>query len=339
MRISKNQARKMGLIIGPMLFLLVAFFPVILLTAGLTFQARVVLGATLWMTVWWITEAIPIYVTALLPFVLFPTLGVTRLEETAASYADRVVFLFTAGFMLAKAIEKSNLHSRIALGILKVFGTNPKYIVAGFMTVIVLLGSWMSNTAITMLMLPVAVAVIGQFRDSHDREKFGLCLMLSVAYSASISGVATLISSPPNAIFASVSKEIVDIDVSFSQWMVVGFPIGLLSVLVAWLYMVNFGSSIRGIKPIAEEKGLIGKKLLELGKMTRDEKLVIGVFAGTAIAWITRGLYGGDSYPQWMILQLRSPQYFSYSFFRHRDPETRKNHRADKKLLRDVRIL
>ena len=121
--------------------------------------------------------------------------------------------------------------------------------------------------------------------------------MLSIAYSASISGVTTLISSPPNAIFASVSKEIVGIDVSFSQWMIVGFPIGLLSVLVAWLYMVNFGSNIRGIKPITEEKELISKKLLELERMTRDEKLVIGVFAGTAIAWITRGLLWGKFVP------------------------------------------
>ena len=179
MRISKNQARKVGVILGPALFLFVAFFPVISLTEELSFQARVVLATTLWMTVWWITEAIPIYVTALLPFILFPTLGVTRLEETAASYADRVVFLFTAGFMLAKAMEKSNLHNRIALGILKVFGTNPKYIVAGFMTVIVLLGSWMSNTAITMLMLPVAVAVIGQFRNppTEKNSDYVLCFL------------------------------------------------------------------------------------------------------------------------------------------------------------------
>ena len=292
-----KHTRKAGLLLGPALFLAVLFFPT-LLPEELSFEARIVLGATLWMAVWWITEAIPIYVTALLPFIVFPSLGVTGLQETAASYADRVVFLFLGGFMLAKAMEKSNLHSRFALSILKVFGTNPKYIIAAFMMVIFLLGAWMSNTAITMLMLPVAIAVISQFRSSaSDKERFGLCLMLSVAYSASISGVATLIASPPNAIFASVSEEIIGLEVSFSQWMAIGFPIGVVSILIAWLYMVNFGVSIRGIKPIAEEKGVIEAKLLELGNITRNEKLVLGVFVGTALAWVTRGLLWGEFVP------------------------------------------
>jgi sodium-dependent dicarboxylate transporter 2/3/5 len=199
--------------------------------------------------------------------------------------------------MLAKAVEKSNLHIRFALNMLKVFGTNPKYIVGAFMVSIVLLGAWISNTAITMLMLPVASAIISQFRDPHDRNRFGLCLMLCVAYSASISGVTTLIASPPNAIFASASKEITGIDVSFSQWMAVGFPLGLLSILIAWWYMVNFGASIRHVKPISEEKGFIGRKLSELGKMTKDEKLVLGIFSATALAWITRGLWWGEFVP------------------------------------------
>src|SRR5687767_5959947 len=247
MRITREQARKAGLILGPVLFLVVLFFPT-LLPEGLTFEAKIVLAATLWMASWWITEAIPIYVTALLPLIIFPSLGVTEFEETSASYASSVVFLFLGGFMLAKAVEKSNLHSRFALNMLKVVGTNPKYIIAAFMVSIGLLGAWISNTAITMLMLTVAFAVISQFRNPGDREKFGLCLMLSVAYSASISEVMTLIASPPNAIFASVSKDIADIDVSFSQWMAIGFPIGLLSILMAWWYMVNFGASIRGVK-------------------------------------------------------------------------------------------
>lgn len=296
MKITRERARKSGLILGPALFLIVLFFPA-LLPEELTFEAKIVLAATLWMASWWITEAIPIYATALLPLIIFPLLGVTEFGETSSSYASSVVFLFLGGFMLAKAVEKSNLHSRFALNMLKIVGTNPKYIVAAFMVSIVLLGAWISNTAVTMLMLPVAFAVISQFRNPSDREKFGLCLMLSVAYSASISGVMTLIASPPNAIFASVSKEITDIDVNFSQWMAVGFPIGLLSILIAWWYMVNFGASIRGVKPITEEKGFINRKLSELGRMTRDEKLVLGVFAATAIAWITRGLLWGEFVP------------------------------------------
>jgi sodium-dependent dicarboxylate transporter 2/3/5 len=142
MEITRKHVRRAGLILGPVLFLIVLLFPTAL-PEELTFQARVVLATTLWMASWWITEAISIYVTALLPLIVFPALGVTRLEDTAASYADRVIFLFLGGFMLAKAMEKSNLHSRFALGMLRVFGTDPKYIVAGFMITTVLLGAWM----------------------------------------------------------------------------------------------------------------------------------------------------------------------------------------------------
>jgi sodium-dependent dicarboxylate transporter 2/3/5 len=292
----QQHARKIGLILGPILFLVVLFLPVSS-SQGLPFEGKIVLATTLWMASWWITEAIPIYATALLPLIIFPSLGVMGFGETSASYANSVVFLFLGGFMLAKAVEKSNLHSRFALNMLKIVGTNPKYIIAAFMVSIVLLGAWISNTAITMLMLPVATAVISLFRNPRDKEKFGLCLMLSVAYSASISGVMTLIASPPNAIFASVSNEVANIDVNFSQWIAVGFPIGLLSILIAWWYMVNFGASIRDIKSIVEEKELISRKLSELGRMTRDEKLVLGVFAATATAWISRGLLWGAFVP------------------------------------------
>ena len=228
--------------------------------------------------------------------------------------------------MLAKAMEKSNLHSRFALNILKVFGTNPKYIVAAFMMVIFLLGAWMSNTAITMLMLPVAIAVISQFRSrsASDRERFGLCLMLSVAYSASISGVATLIASPPNAIFASLSEEITGVEVSFSQWMAIGFPIGVISILIAWLYMVNFGVSLRGIKPITGEKRVIETKLLELGSMTRNEKLVLGVFVATALAWVTRGLLWGQFVPTIDDSAIAVADIFVIWYFRHQALEGRK---------------
>ena len=163
----------------------------------LPFEAKIVLASTVWMASWWITEAIPIYVTALLPLVLFPSLNVTEMGETSSNYADRIVFLFLGGFILAKAVEKANLHKRFALNILKSFGTNPRYIVAAFMIVTGFLSGWMSNTATTMLMLPIAAAVVSQVQDKQDRGKFGLCLMLSIAYSASIGGMSTLIGTPP----------------------------------------------------------------------------------------------------------------------------------------------
>jgi solute carrier family 13 (sodium-dependent dicarboxylate transporter), member 2/3/5 len=292
--INRQQAKRLGLILGPVLFAVVLFSPI---AQDLPWEARIVLASTFWMAIWWITEAIPIYVTALLPVVIFPSLNVTDLGETSANYADRIVFLFLGGFILAKAVEKSNLHRRFALNMLKIFGTNPKYVVASFMLVTGFLSGWMSNTATTMLMLPIAAAVISQFQNKQDKDKFGLCLMLSVAYSASIGGMSTLIGTPPNAILASLSSSLAGVEVTFGQWLIVGLPISAISLVVAWLYMVNIGVNIRGIKPVAEEKGMIGKKLAEIGRITGDEILVAGVFAATATAWITRGLLWQDILP------------------------------------------
>ena len=283
---------------GPLLFAIVVFVPV-----GeseqqqLSFEGKLVLATTVWMGTWWITEAIPIYVTALLPLIIFPSLNITQLGQTSTNYADRVVFLFLGGFLLAKAVEKSNLHSRFALNMLKVFGTDPKYIVAAFMVVTGFLSAWMSNTATTMLMLPIAAAVISIFHNKNDQHRFAVCLMLSVAYSASLGGMATLIGTPPNAILVSLSKSITDIDISFGQWLLVGLPISGISLMVAWLYMIKFGAKITDIKSIIEEKDLILKKLSALGRINRDEKLVAAVFVATAIAWITRGLLWREVLP------------------------------------------
>jgi sodium-dependent dicarboxylate transporter 2/3/5 len=294
MKVSRQQVKRIGLIAGPVLFVGFLFAPI---AEDLPFEAKIVLASTVWMASWWITEAIPIYVTALLPLVLFPSLNVMELGETSSNYADRIVFLFLGGFILAKAVEKANLHKRFALNILKSFGTNPRYIVAAFMIVTGFLSGWMSNTATTMLMLPIAAAVVSQVQDKQDRGKFGLCLMLSIAYSASIGGMSTLIGTPPNAIFASLSRSILDVEITFSQWIIIGLPISAISLVVAWLYMVNLGVNIRKIKSIAEEKDAIMIRLSELGKITRDEIIVAGVFGATAGAWITRGLFWQDILP------------------------------------------
>jgi solute carrier family 13 (sodium-dependent dicarboxylate transporter), member 2/3/5 len=251
---------------------------------------------TIWMISWWISEALPIYVTALVPLVIFPAFNVISLGETAAKYADRIIFLFLGGFMLAKAVEKSGLHKRFALTILRRFGTNPRNIVAAFIIVTGFISAWMSNTATAMLMIPIAAAVIAQVHDEQKRSRFAVCLMLSVAYAASLGGMATLIGTPPNAVFASLSKSIQDVDVSFSQWMLVGMPISAVSLFVLWVYMVNVGAKIDS-SPLTEERHLVVRKLLELGRMTRDEKLVAVVFAATAAAWVTRGLLWKDFFP------------------------------------------
>jgi sodium-dependent dicarboxylate transporter 2/3/5 len=157
MKVTRQQAKRIGLFAGPAIFIGILFAPI---AEDLPFEAKIVLASTVWMASWWITEAIPIYVTALLPLVLFPSLNVTELGETSTNYADRTVFLFLGGFILAKAVEKANLHKRFALNILKSFGTNPRYIVAAFMLVTGFLSGWLSNTATTMLMLPIAAAVV-----------------------------------------------------------------------------------------------------------------------------------------------------------------------------------
>ena len=282
--------RVVGFLLGPALFCLLIAVP-----SDLSFGAKVVLGLSLWMGTWWITETIPIYVTALLPLVIFPTLNVADLGKTAMYYSDRIVFLMLGGFFLASSIEKCNLHQRFAFTMLKFSGTNPKYIVGAFVIVTGALSGWMSNTATTVLMVPIAAAVLSSI-NIHNKERFGVCLMLCIGYAASIGGITTLIGTPPNAIFASLAKSLVGEDISFAKWMLVGVPISAVSIFAMWLYMVFFGAKLKGVT-ISGEKDFVRKKLQELGKLSKDEKLVALVFAVTVVAWITRGLVWGYLFP------------------------------------------
>lgn len=288
----RGTAARVGLVAGPAIFALIVILPL----GGLPVEARVVLGLALWMASWWVTEAIPIYATALLPIAVLPASGAVQILDVAAPYADPIVFLFLGGLLLAKAVEKSNAHRRFALSIVRMFGTRPKYIVAGFMAVTGLLSAWMSNTATAMLMVPIAVAVIGLVPDEKRRASFGLCLMLAVAYSASLGGMATLVGTPPNAVFASLARSLAGVDVSFAQWMVIAAPLSALSIFLAWLYLVHVGVRPGGT-PVAESKMAISKMLAGLGRLAGDEKAVIAVFAGTAAAWATRGLFWADLLP------------------------------------------
>lgn len=274
-----------------------AFFIVLIIPIeNLSFTQKVVLGLTLWMSSWWISESIPIYITALLPLVFLPFFQVIPIEEISGAYADGIIFLFLGGFILSKAIEKVNLHKRFAINILNIVGTNPKYIAGAFMIVTAILSGWISNTATAMLMLPIASAVIGQIHNKALQQRFGVVLMLSVAYSASIGGMATLIGTPPNAIFASLSESLVSTDVSFGKWMLIGFPISIATLAISWFYLVTFASKLSK-SSIIQEKSIIKKKLAEIGNMTKDEKIVAIVFIGTAILWITRGLLWKDLLP------------------------------------------
>ena len=207
--IQRSRSKMIGLLLGPLLFLLTIIF---FHPAGLTKAANGVLASTLWIAVWWILEVIPIAVTALLPIVLFPLTNSLSLPATTASFGHKYIFLYIGGFILAIAIERWNLHRRIALTVINFIGTNVKSIILGFMVATAFLSMWISNTATAVMMLPIGMAIIAQLRDNPDTVEneniiFGKFLMLAIAYSASIGGIATLIGTPPNLVLAGVVKE------------------------------------------------------------------------------------------------------------------------------------
>ena len=210
------------LIIAPLLFVIFQQFDP---PAGMSDSAYDILTATLWIAIWWVTEAVPIAVTALLPIVLFPLTGALDISTTTASYGHKYVFLYMGGFILAIAIEKWGLHKRIALHIIKFIGTNVKRIILGFMVATAFLSMWISNTATSVMMLPIGMSIVAQLRDNpntleNENKLFGKALMLGIAYSASIGGMATLIGTPPNLVFAGYIQEVYNIDISFFQWFI-----------------------------------------------------------------------------------------------------------------------
>ena len=196
--------KRLGFVLGPLLFVFIHLF---FKGEGLSDQGRDLLAATVWIGIWWVLEVLPIAATALLPIILFPLLDTISLGDTTASYGHKYVFLYMGGFMLAVAIERWNLHKRIALNIIRIIGTNMYTIVLGFMVATAFLSMWISNTATTVMVMPMAVSIIKQLKDNpvtpqDENEIFGKMLMLAIAYSASIGGIATLIGTPPNLVFA-----------------------------------------------------------------------------------------------------------------------------------------
>ncbi len=279
--------KRIGLLLGPLVFLLILFF---FNPEGLSENANAVLAATAWIAIWWVSEAIPIEVTSLLPLILFPLFGALNLKETGAAYGHKFIFLFIGGFILAIAIEKWQLHKRIALHIIRIMGTSLMNIMLGFMLSTALLSMWISNTATTIMMLPIGMAVIDQMNGKtslHASTQFGKVLMLSIAYSASIGGMATLIGTPPNLILAGVVQELYGIEISFAQWISFGLPISILLLFICWIYLSRFAFSLKGLE-LPSGKEIIDKQIKELGKMSREEKLVLIVFLFTAISWICR---------------------------------------------------
>ena len=281
--------QRIGLFLGPLLFILIKLF---FQPEGLNDSAISILASTAWVAVWWITEAISIPVTALLPIILFPLSGGLSLGETTASYGHKYIFLFLGGFILAIAIEKWNLHKRIALNIIKIVGTNVNRIILGFMVATASLSMWISNTATAVMILPVGIAIVLQLQDNPNTKVnenliFGKALMLAIAYSASIGGMATLIGTPPNLVLAGVVESTYNTEISFSQWFMFGFPLSIVLLVLCWVYLTKIAFKFEQ-KEFPGGKKEINKQLKALGKITHEEKIILLVFSFAAIAWICR---------------------------------------------------
>lgn len=271
-----------------MFFLILFFFN----PFGLEEKAARVIAVAALMITWWITEAFPMPAVALVPIVLFPLLDISTTNAAAAPYGNEVIFLFMGGFMIGLAIEKWNLHKRIALSIVKVTGTSGNRIVLGFVLATGLISMWLSNTATTMMMFPIAVSVIkviGEGRSEKDMRNFSLCLMLAIAYASNFGGVATIIGTPPNVAYVSYMNKRFGQEISFFDWMVVCLPVALLLMLS--LYLVTVKILFRNqIASSAETRQLIANELQQLGPMRVPEKRVLAIFICTAFLWITRDL-------------------------------------------------
>ena len=287
--ITKN---KIGLILGPVVFFLIKLFYE---PANLSDEGLAILASTTWVAIWWMTEAVPIYVTSLVPIILFPLSGGLDLKITTAAYGHKFVFLFIGGFILAIAIEKWKLHKRIALNIIKIVGTKKTNIILGFMIATAFLSMWISNTATAVMILPVGLAIISQLKDNpntieNENMIFGKTLMLAIAYSASIGGMATLIGTPPNLVLAGVVKTSYNIEINFFQWMSFGLPISILLLFICWKYLTSVAYNF---KNESFESGVeeIDKQINSLGEMSYEEKSVLTVFILTALAWITQSFF------------------------------------------------
>ncbi|MHA3025091.1 SLC13 family permease [Chromohalobacter israelensis] len=281
----RPSAAKIGLWLGPLWVILCLLLPA---PAEMSATAWACVGFSLLMATWWATEAIPIPATSLLPMVLAPALGISDLDTVAPAYADPIIYLFLGGFLLGIAMQRWNLHRRIALKVLSIVGQKPRQQIAGFMIATGFISMWVSNTATSIMMLPIGMSVVSLLggNDSRDVARYSTALLLAIAYAASIGGVATLIGTPPNALLAGyLAGE--GIDIGFAQWMTIGLPISIAMMAVTWWWSTRKGFDLE-----QSEDGdqVIRRELDALGGMSRAERRVGLIFLVAAAAWILRPL-------------------------------------------------
>jgi sodium-dependent dicarboxylate transporter 2/3/5 len=300
----KSTTQKIGLILGPVLFFIVLLFfnfdpekPIL---------ARMAAVAIL-MAVWWITDAIPLFATALLPMILYPLLGILKSNATAPIYFNSTIFLFLGGFMIALTMEKWNLHRRIALFIIRFIGGGPNKIVLGFMIASAFLSMWISNTATAIMMVPIGLAIILKMEENFniaETGKFTTCLMLGIAYGCSMGGIATLVGTPPNLSFARIFQITFPQaePVAFGTWFIMGLPISAVMIVIVWLTLTKIVFRIPS--SLTVDRSIVNKEYKELGPMSFEEKSVLIIFSLTAILWVFRNTLnmGFISIPGWSQL-------------------------------------
>lgn len=284
--------QRVGLLLGPALFLLMLLFD--RSQTVMEPAAWRVAAVGLWMAVWWSTEAVSVPVTAFLPMVMFPFLQVSSIAETTQHYANPVIYLFLGAFILAIAIERWQLHKRIALAILSVTGTDGKFLIGGFMIVAALLSMWMTNTSTTMMLMPIALSVTTLIAQENAQlteqqiKQLQKAMLLGLAYAATIGGLATLIGTPPNALLAAFLIENYDLHITFASWMLVGVPVMLVMLPLAWYSLTHVTYRV-DIPANPEVNQHIKRMMADLGPMTKAEARVAAVFFVVVLLWILRG--------------------------------------------------
>lgn len=282
--------KQIGLLLGPSFFILLQFLNL----DGLSSQAITVIALAAWMVCWWITEAVSISVTALLPLVIFPLFDIMSMNEVGANYGSSIVFLFFGGFVLALALEKVNLHKRIALTIIHKTGTTPNRVILGFMIATAFMSMWISNTASTVVMLPIALSVIQLLVQSDgvftkEERHFSLSVMLGIAFSANAGGIATVIGTPPNSVLIGLLENEYNMEISFLKWMLIGLPFSTTMIGIIYLVLTRWMFPNKGIE-FTSSNALIAQKLTDLGPTSPQEKHVLRIFAVTVFLWVFRTL-------------------------------------------------
>jgi sodium-dependent dicarboxylate transporter 2/3/5 len=286
--LARSWTNYVGLVTGPALFLI--FFLTDPISPDLSRNAWLVFGLVAWMATWWITEPVPIPATSLLPIFMFPLLGIDNITAAAAPYANPLIYLFFGGFILSIAMEKCNLHKRIALLTLLIVSRKPSHQVGGLMIICAFLSMWMSNTATAVMMLPIAMSIITLKREQYSKSGFGQALLLGIAYSASIGGLATLIGSPPNALLAGYLQNNYGITLGFSEWMMAGLPLSIIMLILTWFLLTKIFFNLDADGEIMNIRKQFRSELEALGPVSRAERIVIAVFIMAAVGWIFRPL-------------------------------------------------